>query len=457
MANKNIPTWLSHKPVVAVDYEHQDATAGDAKFLSIGRATWNNEAFSAKVWRWASEGERWSRQSEELPLWRVLDLATLLVATINGKESSLSEFVKDEKDLEDLKDFLQDNMAILGPKLADLQRLLEPSKESSDSSKEPNIFSFATSELSQDAMFAWLIKWADPKYESADSEMHRVAKDFLRMLLGKDASYEIRCVDVDRQWENIDVWAEVNDDTFLVIEDKTNTSIHDDQLQRYRASVEKEYKGKRSDLCYAYVKTGNEPLSILKKIEKLGYRTISRADILKCLNTYSGNNPLLLYYREHLQKEEDDTMKYRTLPEKKWGWSAWEGFYKELERRLNINSWAYVSNPAGGFLGAWWYFTDITDGSMYLQFEQGKLCFKINYEGDRNRSDVRNEQHLKLMKLARERFPEIHRPDRFGAGLYMTIAVVDEKDIFGEGPVDFDALTVKLKTYQSLIDECCGS
>ena len=27
----------------------------------------------------------------------------------------------------------------------------------------PNIFSFATSELSQDALLAWLIEWASPK------------------------------------------------------------------------------------------------------------------------------------------------------------------------------------------------------------------------------------------------------------------------------------------------------
>ena len=453
---KNIPTWLSHKPIVAVDYEHQDASAGDAKFLSIGRATWNNEDFSAKVWRWASESERWSRLSEELPLWRVLDLATLLIAVINGKESNLSEFIKSEEDIEDLRSFLKDNMALLGPKLADLQRLLEPAKESVEQGNEPNIFSFATSELSQDAMFAWIIQWAAPEYKDADPEMHEVATRFLRMLLGKDDTFNISYVDVGRQWENIDIWAEINDNTFLVIEDKTNTSIHDSQLERYRQSVEKEYQGKRTNLCYAYVKTGNEPLSVLKKIQKTGYRTISRADILECLNSYSGKNPLLLYYREHLQKIEDNTMKYKTLPEKEWGWSAWEGFYKELESRLNISSWEYVSNPAGGFLGAWWHFRGIDDICMYLQFEQGKLCFKISYEEDGDRSEIRNRYHSKLMKLAKDRYPEIRRPDRFGAGIYMTIAVVDEENVFGEGPVDFEALTLKLKEYESLIDECCN-
>jgi hypothetical protein len=38
----------------------------------------------------------------------------------------------------------------------------------------------------------------------------------------------------------------------------------------------------------------------------------------------------------------------------------------------------------------------------------------------------------------------------------MTIAVVGEKDLFGDGIVDFDSLVEKLKRYESLIDECCG-
>lgn len=58
----------------------------------------------------------------------------------------------------------------------------------------------------------------------------------------------------------------------------------------------------------------------------------------------------------------------------------------------------------------------------------------------------------KLMAQAKDRYPEIRRPDRFGNGTYMTIAVVDEGILFGEGLVDFDALASKLKMYEVLID-----
>ncbi len=78
-----IPTTLKHKPViVSENYENIDgrnAYQSDAKGLSLGLAQWNDRGkvdISAKVWRYT--GEKWSRQSEELPMHRVLDLAILI-------------------------------------------------------------------------------------------------------------------------------------------------------------------------------------------------------------------------------------------------------------------------------------------------------------------------------------------------------------------------------------------
>lgn len=78
-----IPTTLKHKPViVSENYENIDgrkAYSSDTKGLSLGLAQWNDRGkveISAKVWRYT--GEKWSRQSEELPLHRVIDLAILV-------------------------------------------------------------------------------------------------------------------------------------------------------------------------------------------------------------------------------------------------------------------------------------------------------------------------------------------------------------------------------------------
>lgn len=81
-----IPTTLKHKPVIVVEnygeVDGKKANDTDAQGLSVGLAQWNdrgNVEASAKVWR--HTGEKWSRQSEELPLNRVLDLAILVCRT----------------------------------------------------------------------------------------------------------------------------------------------------------------------------------------------------------------------------------------------------------------------------------------------------------------------------------------------------------------------------------------
>ncbi|MGB4184824.1 MAG: DUF6530 family protein [Caldicoprobacterales bacterium] len=99
-----IPTNLKHKPViVSENYENVDgryAYKSEAKGLSLGLAQWNDRGkvdISAKVWR--HTGGKWSRQSEELPLHRVLDLAILICrAEQYFREAYRYEKLYDEED-----------------------------------------------------------------------------------------------------------------------------------------------------------------------------------------------------------------------------------------------------------------------------------------------------------------------------------------------------------------------
>lgn len=87
-----IPTTLKHKPVIVVEnYANIDGRSAyhtDAQGLSLGLAQWNERGkvdISAKVWRHTTgtddKSGKWSRQSEELPIHRVLDLAILTCRT----------------------------------------------------------------------------------------------------------------------------------------------------------------------------------------------------------------------------------------------------------------------------------------------------------------------------------------------------------------------------------------
>lgn len=66
------PKHLSHKPIISVnDYDKLDAlyvNHTDVKALSIGEAQYDGNYISLKVWR--KPNNRWSRQSEELPIHR---------------------------------------------------------------------------------------------------------------------------------------------------------------------------------------------------------------------------------------------------------------------------------------------------------------------------------------------------------------------------------------------------
>lgn len=75
-----IPTHLKHKPIIGIEkYQSHDGKT-DAESLSIGIAQYDSEDISAKVFR--SSNGKWSRQSEEIPLYRLIDLCSLMLKAI---------------------------------------------------------------------------------------------------------------------------------------------------------------------------------------------------------------------------------------------------------------------------------------------------------------------------------------------------------------------------------------
>ena len=108
----------------------------------------------------------------------------------------------------------------------------------------PNLFSIATKELSQDAFITWLLQWANDNFIQENFELCNAGKEFVKKLLSfkyKIEKKDIKKVNAGRQWANIDIWAEINDEYVIIIEDKVNTSEHDNQLERYKKTVEDEY------------------------------------------------------------------------------------------------------------------------------------------------------------------------------------------------------------------------
>src|SRR5699024_7857548 len=102
----------------------------------------------------------------------------------------------------------------------------------------PNLFKFATGELSQDAFICWSLAWG---IQRENTQMRKYGISLLNAML-KTHQYDvldlerITIVDVRTQVNSIDVLVKFNIDEQefeLIIEDKTNTTMHSNQIKRY--------------------------------------------------------------------------------------------------------------------------------------------------------------------------------------------------------------------------------
>lgn len=204
-----------------------------------------------------------------------------------------------------------------------------------------NLFAFATSELSQDAFFCWAL---DCLNRDEDSPLYGLGRSFWALLSGRknDDLPKIKGVVIRRQFKHVDVLALVvySDGTIdaLVIEDKVNTSEHDDQIQTYlteldnvlgspskedgrnkdieedlKKIVRNEYTLKACQFNWfvAYVKTGffsDADWDTVKRERKLREKVIpalavSAEDLVKVVDTYVHDSEIVSMYSTYLHEE----------------------------------------------------------------------------------------------------------------------------------------------------------
>ncbi len=319
----------------------------------------------------------------------------------------------------------------------------------------PNLFSVATKELSQDAFIVWLLQWASPECQNLDALLSECARQFVIKLLSLQMQppSEITMVKAGRQWENIDVWAEINGKYLLIIEDKTVTGAHSNQLQIYRERATAWCAENSFQLVCVYLKTGSESASILEKVRQQGFTVFGRRDFLEILNYSLVTNHIFIDFKERLQALEDEESQFSKKPIKEWGDPDWKGFYQILEKLRPVVKWGYVPTPLGGFWNAILKWHEIKDCCPFVQIEQGQLSFKVGeiYE---NQSETRNHYHGIFMAHCVGK-SEIRRPDRFGKGVTMTIAVVDRVNWLGDDDslVDMNKVVTRLNEYENLYSQ----
>lgn len=320
---------------------------------------------------------------------------------------------------------------------------------------KPNIFEIATKELHQDAFLTWLIQYADDQYKSIDKELNKCGKEFITKLIQKqlpEFNDPIIKVNAGRQWENIDVWVEINDKYFLIIEDKVESGQHSNQLSRYKKIAVDYCKRKKFEepICI-YLKTGNESLHSLNRVTEQAFSIFNRIEFLNILGSYTTiENNIFLDFKERLIRLENANNQFENKKIGDWVDTDGQGFFQFLENEFGNINWHYVNNPNGGFWNAVLTWDQWSICPAYIQLEQNKLCFKVSTHPDDvklkegiTRQVARNSFYELIMNRKKEfDLNEIKKPQRFGNGNYMTSAIVIGENWLGNSNEYIDKIQV---------------
>ena len=189
--------------------------------------------------------------------------------------------------------------------------------------QRPNLFDYATSELSQDAVICWLVACA----AEATGDLQKCGLEFVRTLfragksdrtggvpvLGPDGElkdlYDGPCevsdvINIKRQYHNIDVYFQAKVDEKMVsfiIEDKKDESAHSNQLARYIEAVSTD--DEEEDLIKpVYFKTGYVFSDEREAVEKDKYSVFKAEDMASflCSQGVTRSDEILCQYAEYL-------------------------------------------------------------------------------------------------------------------------------------------------------------
>lgn len=309
-----------------------------------------------------------------------------------------------------------------------------------------NLFYYATSELSQDAFICWLASFALEEV-TAEPALRECARGMIEMFVPELQGREIVLTNVERQVQHIDVLltVEAAGKTYkIIVEDKTYTGEHDNQLKRYLETVEKAFPS-----CMVrgvYYKTGFQ--CDLSAVKIAGYTIITRVQILSLLAKYvpATNNQIFLDYYAYWNDFQIKTEQYRHLPVSQWGWRQVNGFYDHLkitnflDERNFWMGYGYVANRNGGFYGLWagasrhQICVNGVNYELYLQMEtfigdvsSAQLCLKLSVmDTDVDKALIRAARDSLIYaddwtyKLSKYNFC---KPSRLAIGQHMTLGI----------------------------------
>lgn len=303
----------------------------------------------------------------------------------------------------------------------------------------PNIFKFATSELSQDAFICWLLSWAAQEHKTGSDKqkaLNNIATMVLKLFFdkaGKTLPSSIEAIVVKRQVNNIDILCIINETFCVLIEDKVGSIAHSGQLVRYKHFMINGHKVTFAEdkIIAIYLQTHDQ--SNYKKVIRDGFYPVLRKDLLDVFEKEQRDavihSDIYADFYDHLQSIEKAVQGFKDSPVGEWKKRAWIGFFQYLQSQLGEGNWKYVANQSGGFMGFYAFKKKVGNAAIYLLLEQDKLCFKVSVPSKEGRSKIRNDLYKLFIAEAPSFNLKIRKPRQFGSGKNMTFAVLDT-DVF---------------------------
>lgn len=270
-----------------------------------------------------------------------------------------------------------------------------------------------------------------------------------------------------------DLQVVMDNDTNVWIEIKIDSTLENDQKCRQLDFIKTQPKDR---LCYMLLGYSacflNQYTLIGELKEQLkcpsdGFAVVTASEIIHYLQDSRilqeigiktrDMRDLVICYRDALHELNRRTSEYHLKSSDNWNDADWIGFFAECRRRcpsMESAGSGYVYRASGGFIGCWWSFVRLNDEpevDIYLQFEYRRLCFKISCNSKDARGDMRNEVSRLLLDEAAGSNIAVSRPQHFGRGWSMTVAVCDNPIISGQ--VDWDSIAKSISAAERLIQK----
>lgn len=319
---------------------------------------------------------------------------------------------------------------------------------------KPNLYSFATKELSQDAFICWLLSWAAPEYRQVDPALHACGQGLVAALLRKrltSVPEVIHSVKVKRQYKRIDVICIVNDEYVILIEDKTTSNNSKHQLATYLELITKEFPPESYTIVPIYFKTHDQSsyASVLKNL----YEVFTRGDFLAVLTDGIKNgvsNEIFLDYFAYLGGIEERVQAYLTKPVADWKSSVlvWVGFFKHIQSELGRGKWDQIPQQ---FMAFWWGgHGDELVSKRYLQLNQKELQIRISIKDESQRKALRSQWAKRVIQAAKVQGIELSRV-KYREGKTMALASGSYLQVDKAGIVDMPATISYLRHVEDFL------